>query len=152
MEWDCHCSTLNYFLDPSVQFIALWPCDVIWWQRSGSVLPQVMAWCRQAPSHYLNQYWLIIYGFCGIHKGTSSQEIHVLMILICKRSLWNYIFEIAAAFIWSNWTSNQNFHYDQFHHYSKYTTNRVNMTTYTAFWSRLFFTVSIICMYMYLYT
>ena len=37
---------------------SLRPCDV-WWQRSGSTLAQVMAWCLTAPSHYLNQCWLI---------------------------------------------------------------------------------------------
>ena len=28
--------------------------------RSGSILPQVMAWCLRAPSHYPNQCWFII--------------------------------------------------------------------------------------------
>ena len=36
------------------------PSDAIWRQRSGSTLAQVMAWCLTAPSHYLNQCWLII--------------------------------------------------------------------------------------------
>ena len=36
------------------------PSDAIWWQRSGSTLAQVMACCLTAPSHYLNQRWLII--------------------------------------------------------------------------------------------
>ena len=39
---------------------ALWPVDTIWQQGYGSTLAQVMAWCRQAKSHYLNQCWLII--------------------------------------------------------------------------------------------
>ena len=39
---------------------SLWPSDAIWRQRSGSTLAQVMAWCLTAPSHYLNQCWLII--------------------------------------------------------------------------------------------
>ena len=39
---------------------SLWPSDAIWWQRSGSTLAQVMACCLTAPSHYLNQSWLII--------------------------------------------------------------------------------------------
>ena len=34
--------------------------DAIWWERSGSTLAQVMACCLMAPSHYLNQCWLII--------------------------------------------------------------------------------------------
>ena len=39
---------------------SLWPSDVIWWQRSGSTLAQVMTCCLTAPHHYLNQCWLII--------------------------------------------------------------------------------------------
>ena len=39
---------------------SLWPSDAIWWQRSGSTLAQVMACCLTAPSHNLNQCWLII--------------------------------------------------------------------------------------------
>ena len=39
---------------------SLWPSDAIWRQRSGSTLAQVMACCLLAPSHYLNQRWLII--------------------------------------------------------------------------------------------
>ena len=39
---------------------SLGPSDTIWWRRSGSTLAQVMACCLTAPSHYLNQCWLII--------------------------------------------------------------------------------------------
>ena len=39
---------------------SLWPSDAIWQLRSGSTLIQVMACCLTAPSHYLNQCWLII--------------------------------------------------------------------------------------------
>ena len=41
---------------------SLWPGDAIGWYRCGSTLVQVMAWCLMAPSHYLNQCWLIIKG------------------------------------------------------------------------------------------
>ena len=44
----------------SSKFNLLWPSDTIWRHRSGSTLAQVMACCLTAPSHYLNQYWLII--------------------------------------------------------------------------------------------
>ena len=30
-----------------------WPGDAIWWQRNGSTLAQVMAWCLMAPNEYL---------------------------------------------------------------------------------------------------
>ena len=36
------------------------PSDVIWRHGSGSTLAQVMAGCLTAPSHYLNQCWLVI--------------------------------------------------------------------------------------------
>ena len=39
---------------------SLWPSDAIWRYRSGSTLAQVIACCLTAPSHYLNQCWLII--------------------------------------------------------------------------------------------
>ena len=39
---------------------SLWPIDVVWWQGSRSTLAQVMDCCLTAPSHYLNQFWLII--------------------------------------------------------------------------------------------
>ena len=39
---------------------SLWPSDDTWQHRSGSTLVQVMACCLTAPSHYLNQCWLII--------------------------------------------------------------------------------------------
>ena len=39
---------------------SFWPSGAIWRQRSGSTLAQVMACCLTAPSHYLNQCWLII--------------------------------------------------------------------------------------------
>ena len=39
---------------------SLWPSDAIWHWRSWSTLVQVMACCLTAPSHYLNQCWLMI--------------------------------------------------------------------------------------------
>ena len=39
---------------------SLWPSDDIWCHWSLSTLIQEMAWCLMAPSHYLNQCWIII--------------------------------------------------------------------------------------------
>ena len=50
---------------------SLWPSDAIWRQRSGSTFAQVMACYLMAPSHYLNQCWLII----GEVPWHSSQGI-----------------------------------------------------------------------------
>ena len=38
----------------------LWPSDAIRRQGTESTLAQVMACCLMAPSHYLNQCWLIV--------------------------------------------------------------------------------------------
>ena len=46
--------------DPRHQFNSLWPSDAIRRQGTESTLAQVMACCLTAPSHYLNQCWLII--------------------------------------------------------------------------------------------
>ena len=50
---------------------SLWPGDAIWWHGTRSTLAQVMACCLTAPSHYLNQCWLII----GEVPWHSSQSI-----------------------------------------------------------------------------
>ena len=41
-------------------FNSLWPNAAVWQQWSRSTLAQVMACCLTAPSHYLNQCWLLI--------------------------------------------------------------------------------------------
>ena len=56
---------MNHVLRKNVQWestieINLGPSDAIWRWRSWSTLVQVMACCLTAPSHYLNQCWLII--------------------------------------------------------------------------------------------
>ena len=55
--------------------------DALWWQRIGSTLVQVMAWCLTAPSHYLNQCWLLTNGVLR-HSNeinfTASAQDYVL--------------------------------------------------------------------------
>ena len=50
----------DHFKPMMNQFNSLWHSDAIWWHRSRSTLVQLMACCLTAPSHYLNQCWLII--------------------------------------------------------------------------------------------
>ena len=59
---------------------SLWPNYAMWRYISGSKLIQVPAWCMTAPSHYLNQYWLIIKVFCGIPQRAISEEVLVNLI------------------------------------------------------------------------
>ena len=58
------------------QFNSLLPSDAKWRHRFGSTLVQVMACCLTAPSHYLNQYWLVI---CKVQwhsfEGNFTREI-----------------------------------------------------------------------------
>ena len=42
-------------------FNSLWPGDAIWRHGTRSTLAQVIPCCMTAPSHYLNQCWLIIH-------------------------------------------------------------------------------------------
>ena len=57
---DVLCTHMYQFLNIWYFFNSLWPRDAIWQHRSGNTLAQVMTWCRQATSHYLNQCWHII--------------------------------------------------------------------------------------------
>ena len=41
-------------------FNLLWPSDAVWWHKYLSTLAKIIAWCLMAPSHYLNQCWLLI--------------------------------------------------------------------------------------------
>ena len=65
-SWSCwSCGTymgtwLVHIWDLKLDLNLLWPREAIWRQISGSTLVQVMACCLRAPSHYLNQCWLII--------------------------------------------------------------------------------------------
>ena len=57
--WLCTVMIPNGIITP--QWVnSLWPTDTIWWHRSVSTLAQIMAWCHQAPSPYLTQWWLLI--------------------------------------------------------------------------------------------
>ena len=59
-------------------FCSLWPSDAICLCRSESTLAQVTNWCLMAPSHYLNQHWLLIKGvMCHSPKSnfTSAHEL-----------------------------------------------------------------------------
>ena len=54
------CDYLSILVLKFTHVNSLGPNDAIWRQGSGSTLAQVMAYCLTAPSHYLNQCWLII--------------------------------------------------------------------------------------------
>ena len=73
---------------------SLWLSDTRWRQRSGSTLIQVMACCLTAPSHYLNQCWLII---CGVNStGNAYESNHY-------NAFENYFFKIKVIIPTGQW-------------------------------------------------
>ena len=60
--------------------------SAFWQHRSRSTLAQVMTWCL-APSHYLNQCWLIIQGVHSVAFTWEQFQKEVLMNLICNLCL-----------------------------------------------------------------
>ena len=95
------------------QVNSLRPSDAIWRQWSWTTLAQVMACCLTAPSHYLNQCWLIIRGvlwhtsessFAGIAQGIDSGYEFEKYILknIFKSPRGQWVNEISLKiWIWS---------------------------------------------------
>ena len=83
---------------------SLGPSDAIWRQRSGSTLAQVMACCLMAPSHYLNQCWLIINNVeWHSSKGKFTRDTSAI-------NHWNYLEnqvpKISFKFPWGQWVNN----------------------------------------------
>ena len=78
---DLACTELNEAIIKQVLVNSLGPSNAIWWQKTGSTLAQVMACCLTAPSHYLNQCWLIIsevqwHSYQGNFTRDASAIIH----------------------------------------------------------------------------
>ena len=59
-EFDNHLQWLTLCQLSPLLSSSSWPGVIIWWHRSGSTLDQIMVCCLVAPSHYLNQWWLLI--------------------------------------------------------------------------------------------
>ena len=81
-------------------FNSLWPSDATWPHRSESTLVQVMACCLTAPSHYLNQCWLIISKVHWHSSEAISQEIPQssitkLSLKITHEFKTNHIFNVC---------------------------------------------------------
>ena len=85
----------------SCAFISSWTSDAIWRRRSGSTLAQVMAWCLTAPSHYLNQCWLIIKGVRWRSPESNSTSAHEIQLYVFE----DYTFEIATTSPKGQWVN-----------------------------------------------
>ena len=61
-------------LDPSVSSNSLRPSNAIWRHRTRPILAQGMACCLTAPSHYLNQCWLLYSNLPGVNELTQTSQ------------------------------------------------------------------------------
>ena len=97
--WKCRLQNGIHFV-PGRWINSLWPSDTIWWQISGSTLAQVMACCLMAPSHYLNQCWLIISEVqWHSHWGNFTRDAST----INHYPFENYIYKISFKFPRGQW-------------------------------------------------
>ena len=106
-HWSYHSLVLIHQSESPNNSLA--PNDAIWRQRSSSTLAQVMACCLTAPSHYLNQSWLIN---TKILRHSSEGIIMKRMEDTYKQNkneIW--IFKFASRSPrdqWNNWWYNHN--------------------------------------------
>ena len=84
---------------------SLWPSGTIWRHRSGSTLTQVMALCLMAPSHYLNQRWLLISDIWW--HSPKSKFTAIAQAIILQYELINYSFKSTAKSPMSQWVQHK---------------------------------------------
>ena len=95
ISWNCH--QVND-VSPSLNKLTYWG-DVIWRPRSGSTLAQVMACCLTAPSHYLNQCWLI---FSKVQWHVSEGSVQPFTKIRLKIAYMIFLFKSPRG-QWVNW-------------------------------------------------
>ena len=92
-----HWNPIDTFLTPraSKYVNSLRPSDAIWRQISGWTLAQVMACCLTAPSHYLNQCWVLNKVEWHSSKGNFTRDTSAI-------NHWNYLKKIKYLKCHSN--------------------------------------------------
>ena len=83
---------------------SLRPSDTIWRRRSRSTPAQAMACCLMAPSHYLNQCWLIISKVLR-HSPEGNFTGNAPDISVSLIWLWKWQITITAAFPRGQWVN-----------------------------------------------
>ena len=84
------CRSISYCY---VYINSLWHSGNIWWNRSVSTLPQAMACCLTAPSHYLNQFWFLI---SRVLRVITRDQFH-RKVFVCKMSLKKKLINTSAS-------------------------------------------------------
>ena len=93
-------------------FNSLRPSDAIWRHRSRTTLAQVMACCLTAPSHYLNQCWLIatkVYWYSSEDNFTTDTPA-----ISCQNYSENYSFKISFKSPRGQWVKEVVIYWDAF--------------------------------------
>ena len=76
----------------------LTPSDAIWQHSFGSTLAQVMACCLTAPSHYLNQCWVVIKDvLLHSHGSNFTRSAHELNQ---PRTISQEMLKISLTYQW----------------------------------------------------
>ena len=94
------------------QLNSLWSSDTIWRHKYGSTLAQEMACCQMAPSHYLNQCWLVrLVKFCSIHPRAIIQRVIKLLscIMCLKNNSLNTVETLYSTIYYSKYFIELNF-------------------------------------------
>ena len=89
--WKCHLHNVSHFVPPYVN--SLWSGDAIWWQRSRSILRQVMFFylkgTKPLPELMLIFHWRYSSTF-------DREQLHCKLLLYCYYKFENHI---TAAFL-----------------------------------------------------
>ena len=120
---------------------SLRPSDAIWRHRSGSTLAQVMACCLTAPSHYLNQCWLIISKI----QWYSSEGNVTRDILATNHICWleNYLSKISIKSPRGQWVNSLvPGKVTILTHWGLDTSYFTNIFKYTFSWTKLLYWIS----------
>ena len=89
-------------LDTHWHVNSLWHSDAIWQLRSGLTLAQLMVCCLTAPSHYLNQCWLINW-LRVMHVRVISRVLnHSISNLNYKFTLLKYFEHLPGTDVLNN--------------------------------------------------
>ena len=95
------CRVADMWNCKSELIMALW--HHILWQRSGSILVQIMVCCLVAPSHYLNQCILII---CKVLRHSPESNFTAsAQTTILNNEFENYSFKVTPASPRGQWVS-----------------------------------------------
>ena len=81
---------------------SLRPDNAIRQHRSGSTMAQVMACCWTAPSHYLNQHWLVI---SEVQWQSPEGHLVIAQPLITKLTWKSFILKVPFKYLRSQWVN-----------------------------------------------